>query len=96
MKKKRFKAPEKKKLVHIEWGDAWSAGVWQEPEFGQKPLKPSIINSIGWVVQANEDGVTLAARVSEEGHYGNVCFIPNGMIMSCTTLREGSLVNKGK
>jgi len=96
MKKKKFRVPEKKKLVHIEWGDAWSSGGWQGDRFGETPLKPHICNSIGWVVQANAAGITIAARVGEDGEYGNVSFIPSGMIMSCTTLKQGVLVNKGK
>jgi hypothetical protein len=96
VRKKTRKNPEKKSLVHIEWGDAWSSGVWQNEGFGEIQHKPHIVNSIGWVVQANEKGVTIAARVAEDGVYGNVMFIPNGMIISCTTLREGTLVNKGK
>lgn len=96
MKKKRFKMPEKKTLAHIEWGDAWSASGWQTIGFEKDPQKPMIVNTIGWVLQANDDGITLAGRIAEDGSAGNVSFIPTGMIMSVTTLTQGSLVNKGK
>ena len=96
MKKKKFKLPEKKKLVHIEWGDAWSAGHWQSVGFEKEEQKPMIVNTIGWVIQANEHGITVAGRIAEDGAPGNVSFVPIGMVMSCTTLSQGSLVNKGK
>lgn len=94
--KKKVKIPAKKTLVHIEWGDAWTSGPWQPENFPNIQQKPEIVNSIGWVVQVNNQGITIASRVSEDGTYGNVMFIPNGMIMSCTTLTRGYLVNKGK
>lgn len=96
MKKRRFKIPEKKKLVHIEWGDAWTSGPWQDDNFASREQRAHVVNSIGWVVQANDHGVTIASRIAEDGALGNVMFIPTGMIMSCTTLSQGSLVNKGK
>lgn len=71
-----------RKLVMVEWGDAWSHSNWtnaRQPD----DCKPVRIWSVGWLIEQNESGVMICARHDldeSEAQCGNRSFIPRGMI----------------
>lgn len=69
-----FKKPGK--LVVVAWGDAWSRGSWG-PDEGHGPVK---VNSCGWVIKHDKEGIFLSGMKADDGAQGRHAFIPAGMI----------------
>lgn len=101
MKKKisKTKVPTPSKgrrhLILVEWGDAWSSSRWEEVGFEVgNVMIPEMVSTVGWLVQANDDGITVAGRIQESGACGVVSFIPNGMIKRVIHLTHDDIQSK--
>lgn len=76
----------KRKLVLVEWSDAWSSNRWVDA--GSDKCEPSVIKSIGFLLKRNTHGVLLAASLDETfGNEGSRQFIPNGCITKIKVIR---------
>lgn len=76
-------------LVLIKWDDAWADTDNFSTLHGmQQTHKPMVIQSLGWLLQDDEVGISICNERStdEEGHetYRGRTFIPRGMIRSVT------------
>ena len=75
-------------MVRVDWGDAWSHSGWVENEYA---CKAEPLSSVGFLLERNKDGVLLAARSTNSPlrrpDYGNMCFIPHGMITKITRIK---------
>jgi hypothetical protein len=83
--KKKSKSVSYKKpgtLVRVNWGDAWGASGWASGT-DHKPLP---VVSVGFVIQHDEVGISLAEGRDAQGTWLGVGFIPNGMIAKVTKL----------
>ena len=79
----------KRKLVIVEWGDAWSGAAWEnEKDIDSTPVP---VTSVGWLIKRDNKGVYLAATIEgdklEGPNIGNRKFVPKGMIKSVREVR---------
>jgi hypothetical protein len=44
----------------------------------------------GYLVRESPDGILLAGQLTSGGHYGDLFFIPRGMVRKLRTLRKGT------
>ena len=80
------------RLVMVEWMDAWSIDGWFTiPEALMKAGEEVIVYSVGYVLQETEEGICLTSAIAG-GSFGNLWWIPNGMITSVTELKKGKKV----
>ena len=66
-------------LVHVVWMDAFSpGGSWQYPQDYSAFInsESNLVSDVGHLVEANDNYIVLAARVSAEGVPGQVIKIP--------------------
>ena len=70
-------------LVICTWGDAWSdpTGTVTIKEVRDRH-KPEIVHTIGWLLLADEEGVSLVNEYCEDGDYRGRTFIPAAMVRS--------------
>lgn len=85
------KTHPRKKLVLVEWGDAWSEHGWSDKDKASD-CAPLLVSSVGWLLQATDDGVTLASRMTEDNSCGQIHFVPAGMIKRVLYIKAGDLV----
>lgn len=81
-----LKTRNERRLVIVEWSDAWSNGTWTQLEAEEKPIT---VHSVGWLIQSNRNGITLCSRLTEDGSIGVKHFIPKGMVVKVTELIDG-------
>lgn len=62
------KAKPTKSLLLVEWSDAWSNGVWSNVDYAKEQQEGLIVTSIGYLLQANRNGVTLARESQQMEH----------------------------
>ena len=57
-------------LVYIEWLDhsSFDRGTWSKVEDIQRGAGPVKINSVGWIVAEDSDGVTIVSHMDDKGH----------------------------
>lgn len=68
-------------LVRADWGDAWAQFGW----VGEEALcEAHPVRTTGYLLKSNKKGVLIAESVAVDslgkGTFGNVAFIPKGMI----------------
>ena len=76
------------KLVKVTWLDAFGEvdkTIYSEHEISHAPI---ILESVGWLLRENEEGVTIAMdrNPSEVFTYRNVGFIPAQMVKQVEVL----------
>jgi hypothetical protein len=74
---------KKLKMVKVFWGDAWGRAGWSR----DVKLEPCLVESIGYLVDSNKEGVMLAQGIAEDGAYVGIGMIPKGMIKKVKVLR---------
>lgn len=79
-------------LVEIEWTDAYSP---RDKTWWESSDIPALIAAVsapdhacGYRIYDGEEGVLLAGQVGSTGYFGDVFFIPRGMINKQRILRE--------
>jgi hypothetical protein len=79
----------KRKLVIVEWGDAWSAAAWAHQDDIDNTDCP--VTSVGWLIKKDKNGVYLAGTIEgkdlEGPNLGNRKFVPAGMIKKIREVR---------
>lgn len=83
--KKKSKSVKYKKpgtLVRVNWGDAWGASGWA----AGTDHRPLSVVSVGFVIEHDDIGISLAEGRDEHGTWLGVGFIPDGMIFKVTKL----------
>lgn len=78
------------KVVEIDWNDSWSAHGWTDRkarllDVGQDA---GTYKSVGFVIEENDDRVTLAESISKNDNVGCTTSIPRFAIVRMVTLRE--------
>jgi hypothetical protein len=72
-----------KGLVLVEWNDAWSDSEPVTEDGIASSHKPMVVRTLGWVLQHDEVGISLANEFYE-GHWRGRTFILGVMIKSVT------------
>lgn len=76
----------KRKLVLIEWNDAWGASTWVSNN--EDKCAPAKIISVGFVAKKNAEGYLIAASLDDTfSNAGNRQFIPQGCITKVRVLK---------
>lgn len=74
-------------LVIVEWTDAWGDNeVAISMEDVESHHRALIVETMGWLLREDENGVSLANEVYNSNFRGRT-FIPRGMIKSITPYR---------
>jgi hypothetical protein len=78
-------------LKVVVWDDAWSAGIEvMTMKEAKERHKASIMQTIGWVVESNDEGITLFnERCMDKGEecYRGHSFIPRVLVKSETPFK---------
>ena len=73
-----------KKLTHVRvsWRDSTFTSGWHYPQNGRYPkhVKPLPIATIGYVIESNDEGLTVAGTVNADESILNPLTIPWGCI----------------
>jgi hypothetical protein len=73
------------KLVHIRWIDSEVAADWTDLADIDRVFDP--IESVGFLINENEEGYTLAGMAAPETDcYNNLQYIPRGCVKKVTPL----------
>lgn len=76
----------KRKLVLIEWNDAWGASTWVSNN--EDKCAPAKIVSVGFVTKQSTEGYVLSASLDDTfSNVGNRQFIPQGCITKVRVLK---------
>lgn len=71
------------KIIYLEWADSQRRGtsVWVDRPTEKEPDTPSIIKTVGWLVQETSLAVTVASHLTAEGdHMSGALTIPRACI----------------
>jgi hypothetical protein len=66
-------------VVTVCWADSTTYAGWQSIEY---PRKPQIIYSTGYLLQEDEDHITISSHVDPDGDTTDTMVIPRGCIKS--------------
>jgi len=82
MKRKVVVKPLKKRMLHVTWRDSCSLGgrVWQRGKEAED-MKPSVVQSVGFLVAETPISLTLAPHVTDDGDVAGDMCIPKGCII---------------
>lgn len=73
--------PPLTKLVILTWKDA-HAGGHEQYDLSSVPHSPLIIQTIGWLLKDDMEGVSIASEMLEGGAYRSYTFVPRGMVVN--------------
>lgn len=75
------------KLYYIQWADSCSMSGWHPSNFGA--LDVSQTYSIGWLIEIDEESVTVAGSASPvTDEFNGVITIPRSAILKVCTLKK--------
>ncbi|KKN01443.1 hypothetical protein LCGC14_1127690 [marine sediment metagenome] len=70
----------KKTVIKITWRDCTSQHGWYSQQEAIE-IHLESIQTIGWLVEENEDVVIIGVSLAEDGKIGNITIIPRGCIL---------------
>ena len=73
-------------FVHVTWNDANSPGATQAYEPDDIPHAPVVVETWGFALRQDADGITVANEVYNDGRYRGLTFIPGSMLVRITPL----------
>lgn len=76
--------------VNVQWIDTLSEGGWVE---SPEKVKPVIVNTMGWLLDNNEDYVLVAGSYTTDEGYGDVSAIPQCCVQVMFQWEKGPVVN---
>lgn len=70
-------------LVLVRWNDAHSGGT-EQFEASSVPHAPMIVETVGWLLRQDGEGVSVASELIDGATYRAYTFVPAGMVISVT------------
>jgi hypothetical protein len=63
--------------------------VWFDPDTSEPPWPPNyVVHAVGFLVRDEENVLSLASEITQDGGYKAVTHVPRKLVVSCRELRH--------